>query len=147
MFQGATALTLDAKGRLAIPTKHREALISGDGKVVLTAHPDRCLLLYPRAAFEPISAKLGTLSSFDEKVRWWQRLLLGYSEYLDIDGSGRILVSPTLRKFAELKKDAMLVGQGSHFEIWDGEMWERKLDGALAMAGSNPPPGTENFTL
>ena len=147
MFQGATALSLDAKGRLAIPTKHREALASGDGMIVLTAHPDRCLLLYPRATFEPISAKLSTLSSFDEKVRWWQRLVVGYSEHLEVDSSGRILVSPTLRKFADLKKTVMLVGQGTHFEVWDGEMWDQKLADALAMAGSTPPPGTENFTL
>jgi MraZ protein len=146
VFQGATALSLDAKGRLAIPTKHREALTSGDS-VVVTAHPDRCLLLYPRAAFEPISARLATLSSFDEKVRWWQRLVVGHSEHVDIDGAGRILLSPALRKFADLKKNVMLVGQNNHFEIWDGELWEQKLGEALTMAGSGPPPGTENFTL
>ena len=54
MFQGATELSLDAKGRLAVPTRYREALTSGTGGVVLTAHPDRCLLLYPRATFAPI---------------------------------------------------------------------------------------------
>ncbi len=146
MFQGATELSLDAKGRLAIPTKHREPLTAGGG-VVLTAHPDRCLLLYPRATFEPISQKLATLSGFDEKVRWWQRLLLGHSEYLEADTAGRILLSPALRKFADLKKSVMFVGRISHFEIWAGAVWEQKLEQALATAGSAPPPGTENFTL
>ena len=147
MFQGATELSLDAKGRLAIPTRHREALTPGAGGVVLTAHPDRCLLLYPRDAFTPISAKVSTLSSFNEQARWWQRLVVGFAEELELDGSGRILVSPALRKFADLKKTAVLVGQGSHFEVWDGELWEQKLADALSMAGTTPPPGTENFSL
>jgi MraZ protein len=147
VFQGATELSLDAKGRLAIPTRHREALTSNGGGVVLTAHPDRCLLLYPRAAFSPISAKIATLSSFNEQARWWQRLLVGFAEEVDLDGSGRILVSPALRKFADFKKDVMLVGQGSHFEIWDAGVWDQKLEDALAAAGSTPPPGTDNFAL
>ena len=147
MFQGATELSLDAKGRLAIPTRHREALTSGGGGVVLTAHPDRCLLLYPRAAFAPISAKVSTLSSFNEQARWWQRLLVGFAEEIELDGSGRILVSPALRKYADLKRDVMLVGQGSHFEIWDAGVWDRKLEDALAAAGSTPPHGTDNFAL
>ena len=79
MYQGATELSLDAKGRLAIPTRHREALTSDGASIVLTAHPDRCLLLYPRAAFAPISAKVSTLSSFNEQARWWQRLLVGFA--------------------------------------------------------------------
>jgi len=147
VFQGATELSLDAKGRLAVPTRYREALTSGTGGVVLTAHPDRCLLLYPRAAFAPIGAKVATLSSFNEQARWWQRLLVGFAEEVELDGSGRILVSPALRKFADLKKDVMLVGQGSHFEIWDVAVWEHKLDDALSTAGSTPPPGTDNFAL
>lgn len=147
MFQGASELSLDAKGRVAVPTKHRDTLLSGGGKVVLTAHPDGCLLLYSHAAFEPISARISQLPSFDDRARWWKRLLVGYAEELELDGSGRILVSPSLRKFAELKKQVMLVGQGSHFEMWDVERWEAKLGVAMEMAGSNPPPGTENFVL
>jgi MraZ protein len=147
VFQGAAEISLDAKGRLSIPTRYREALASGGGGVVLTAHPDRCLLLYPRAAFAPISAKLTSLTSFNEQARWWQRLVVGFAEELELDGSGRILVSPALRKFADLKKSVMLVGQGSHFELWDAEVWDRKLGDALAMVGSTPPPGTENFSL
>jgi len=147
VFQGAAEISLDPKGRLSIPTRHREVLTSGAGGIVLTAHPDRCLLLYPKAAFDPISAKLSSLTSFNEQARWWQRLVVGFAEELELDGSGRILVSPALRKFADLKKTVMLVGQGSHFEIWDAEVWEQKLGGALAMAGTTPPPGTENFSL
>ena len=147
MFQGATELSLDAKGRLAVPTRYREALQSGDRAVVLTAHPDSCLLLYPRLAWEPIGARVQALSSFNEQARWWQRLLVGFAEESDIDAQGRILISPALRKFAELKKELMLVGQGSHFEIWDVTAWEERLKGAIAQVGTSPPPGTENFSL
>lgn len=147
MFQGASELSLDAKGRLAVPTRHRDPLASGGGAVVLTAHPDGCLLLYPKVAWEPIGAKIQALSSFNEQARWWQRLVVGFAEELELDGSGRILVSPALRKFADLKKTVTIVGQGSHFELWDAGLWEKKLGDALAMAGTTPPPGTENFSL
>jgi MraZ protein len=147
LFQGATEVSLDAKGRLAVPTRHRDALASGGGAIVLTAHPDGCVLLYPRLAWEPIGSRMQTLSSFNEQARWWQRLLVGHAEELELDAQGRILVSPALRKFAGLKKDVMLVGQGSHFELWDVESWETKLSQALNQVGSAPPPGTENFSL
>lgn len=145
MFQGAIELTLDAKGRIAIPTRHRDAL--GGGGIVLTAHPDGCLLLYPRAAWEPIGSRVQSLSNFNEQARWWQRLLVGFAEELELDSAGRILISPALRRFAKLEKQAMLVGQGSHLELWDSSTWEEKLAAALAMASTNPPPGAENFTL
>lgn len=147
VFQGATELSLDAKGRLAVPTRHREALLLGGRSVVMTAHPDGCLLLYPSLAWEPIGAKIQALSSFNEQARWWQRLLVGFAEELALDAQGRILISPALRKFANLQKDLMLVGQGSHFELWDIEAWEERLARALTTVSSNPPPGTENFSL
>jgi len=115
--------------------------------VVLTAHPDSCLLLYPKLAWEPIGARVQALSSFNEQARWWQRLLVGFAEEFEVDAQGRILISPALRKFADLKKDVILVGQGSHFEIWDMTTWQERLDRALQEVGANPPPGTDNFSL
>lgn len=147
MFQGAAELSLDAKGRLAVPTRHRDALLSGASAVVLTAHPDGCLLLYPRLAWEPIGARIQSLSSFNEQARWWQRLLVGHAEETELDAQGRVLVSPALRRFAALDKAVMLVGQGSHFELWDVARWNEKLAEAMAQAASSPPPGTENFSL
>ena len=147
MLQGASQLSLDDKGRLAVPTRHRETLLAGGRSAVLTAHPDNCLLLYPSAAWDPISTRLQSLSSFDPQVRMWQRLLVGFAEDLELDGQGRILISPVLRKFASIRKEVMLVGQGSHFEIWDTAVWEEKLQQAKGQAFSSPPHGTENFTL
>jgi len=147
LFQGATELSLDAKGRLAVPTRYRDALLSGGRSVVLTAHPDSCLLFYPLVAWEPIRERIQSLSSFNEQARRWQRLLVGFAQELELDGSGRILISPALRKFASLKREVMLVGQGSHFELWDGAAWEEELSKAKSQAASAPPPGTENFSL
>jgi MraZ protein len=147
MFQGAAALNLDAKGRLAVPTRHRDELQSNtQGKQVLTAHPHRCLLLYPEAAWEPIRARIMGFSSFDPQATLWKRLLIGFAEVIELDGAGRLLVSPELRKFANLDKSLMMVGQGSHFEIWNQEAWEKQLD-QLDMNPEKLPAGMENFAL
>ena len=128
MFRGATNLSMDAKGRLAVPAKHRDALFAQcEGNLVLTAHPHRCLLLYPQPAWEPIQSKMMGLSSFDKQSSALQRLLVGYAEDLSLDSAGRMLVSPVLREFAGLEKDVMLVGQGSHFELWNMEAWHKQL--------------------
>jgi MraZ protein len=148
MFRGATSLSLDAKGRLAVPTKHREAMqLQCAGDLVLTAHPHRCLLLYPQPAWEPIQAKMMALSSFDKQSSTLQRLLVGYAEDVAMDSAGRVLISPALREFAGLDKSVMLVGQGSHFELWDIEAWHTQF--AQMMQGDNftMPSEFEGFSL
>jgi len=145
-FHGAAVITLDAKGRLAIPTRHREALTAGRRTIVLTAHPDGCALVYPEDEWEPVRSKIDTFPSFHAQAAWWKRLLLGFEEHLQPDASGRILVSPALRLHAKFERDVMMVGQGRYFELWDSGVWNAKLAGALA-GGSAPPPGMEGFSL
>src|SRR5690606_22104178 len=148
MFRGATSLNLDAKGRLAVPSRHRDALLTQcAGHLVLTAHPHRCLLLYPQPAWEPIQAKMMALSSFDKQSSALQRLLVGYAEDLEMDSAGRLLVSPSLREFATLEKQVMLVGQGSHFELWNMDAWRSQLE--LVMSGDEMllPAELEGFSL
>ena len=148
MFRGATSLNLDAKGRLAIPAKHRDALLNqGAGHLVLTAHPHRCLLLYPQPAWEPIQAKMMALSSFDKQSSALQRLLVGFAEDIELDNSGRLLVSPVLREFSGLEKQAMLVGQGSHFELWSMEAWRAQLEHAMSSDDLLLPAELEGFSL
>jgi MraZ protein len=148
MFQGAAALNLDAKGRLAIPARHRDALSSAaEGHLVLTAHPHRCLILYPRPAWEPIRDKLMAAPSLEKQSAQLQRLLVGFAEDQEIDAAGRILVSPVLRNFASLDKEVMLVGQGTHFEIWSAQAWEQQLADIIAQGDKLLPPGMENFSL
>ena len=145
-FHGATVITLDAKGRLAIPTRYREALATPRKPLVLTAHPDGCALLYQEAEWETVRAQVEKFPSFHPQASWWKRLLLGFEEHVLPDGSGRILVSPALRMHARLEREVMLVGQGRYFELWDSGVWSAKRDGALAASGT-PPPGMEDFSL
>jgi MraZ protein len=148
MFQGASAIILDVKGRLAVPTRHRDALQNqSTGKLVLTAHPDSCLLLYPFAAWEPIRAKVMDFPSLDRQASVWKRLLVGFAEEVELDAAGRVLISPELRAFAALEKRVMMVGQGSHFEIWSSEAWNRQLEQFSTQGDNTLPPGMENFSL
>ena len=148
MFRGATSLSLDAKGRLAVPTKHREALqLECAGSLVLTAHPHRCLLLYPQPAWEPIQEKMMALSSFDKRSSALQRLLVGFAEDLSLDSAGRLLVSPVLRDFAGLDKEVMLVGQGSHFELWSMAAWRAQLEQVMQDESFAMPAELEGFSL
>ena len=147
MFQGAAALSLDAKGRLAIPARHREALVAASGgQLVLTAHPHRCLLLYPAVAWEPIRAKVLAASSFNQKAAGIKRLLVGNARDESLDSAGRLLVAPELRQFAQLEKQVWLVGQGSHFEIWSDAGWQKEQDAVFAL-GDQLPPGLEDLAL
>ncbi|HEX5612375.1 MAG TPA: division/cell wall cluster transcriptional repressor MraZ [Burkholderiales bacterium] len=146
-FHGAGVITLDAKGRLAIPTRHREALVASRKALVLTAHPDGCALLYQEPQWETVRAKVDQFPDFDVQARWWKRLLLGFEEHVLPDNSGRILISTALRMHAKLEREVMMVGQGSHFELWDSGAWRTKCDGALAGANGAPPPGMEGFSL
>lgn len=124
MFQGSSALTLDAKGRLSIPTRHRDALLSqAEGRLTLTRHPDGCLLVYPRPVWE---AKRVEIAAFPMTARALQRLLLGNAQDVEIDGAGRILVAPELRNAAGLTREVMLLGMASHFELWDAAEWARR---------------------
>ena len=147
MFQGAAALSLDAKGRLAIPARHRDALAAASGgQLVLTAHPHRCLLLYPQAAWEPIRDKVLAASSFNPQSAGIKRLLVGNARDEALDSAGRLLVAPELRRFAGLEKQVWLVGQGSHFEIWSDEGWQQQQDAVFAL-GDQLPVGLEDLAL
>lgn len=148
MFRGATHLSMDAKYRLAVPAKHRDALLTqGAGNMVLTAHPHRCLLLYPQPAWAPIEAKINSLSSFNPQTSVYQRMMVGQAEDITLDSTGRLLVSPVLRAFASLDKDVMFVGQGSHFELWDMAAWNKQLETLMGGDGFEMPAELEGFSL
>jgi len=129
MFRGANKVTLDAKGRMVMPTRYRERLLERcDGKLVVTVDRDQCLLLYPLPDWEEIERKLMRLPTLNEQARRLQRLMVGHASDIEIDGHGRVLLPPKLREFAHLNRNAILIGQGSRFELWDEQRWDERRD-------------------
>jgi MraZ protein len=121
VFQGASALALDAKGRLAVPARHREVLAAlAQGQLTLTKHPEGCLLVFPRPAWETFRDKIAALPM---SASGWKRVFLGNAMDVEIDAASRVLVSPELRNAAGLTRDVMLLGMGSHFELWDAQRY------------------------
>ncbi len=142
MFQGSNALTMDAKGRISIPTRHRDALLSRvEGRLTLTRHPDGCLLVYPRNEWEK---KREQIAAFPMQARSLQRLLLGYAQDVQMDSAGRILIAPELRQAAGLEREVLLMGMASHFELWDNARWERQEADDLA---NGLPAAMEHFSF
>ena len=142
MFQGASALTLDAKGRMSVPSKYRDALqAQADGRVTITKHPDGCLLLFPRPEWEVFRNKIAALPM---DAHWWRRIFLGSASDVDVDGSSRVLIAPELRAAAGLDKEVMLLGMGSHFEVWDAQTYIAKEQAAMAQG---MPDALKNFTF
>jgi MraZ protein len=123
-------MSMDAKGRVSIPARHRDALsIQCEGRVTLTRHPHGCLLLFPRPVWEMHREQI---AAWPMSARAWQRIFLGNASDLDMDSAGRILISPELRNVAGLTRDVMLLGMGSHFEIWDAAKLEDSESQAIA---------------
>ncbi|MBC9252110.1 cell division/cell wall cluster transcriptional repressor MraZ [Pseudomonas alcaligenes] len=134
MFRGANAISLDAKGRLAMPSRYRDELVSRcAGQLIVTIDAvDPCLCVYPLPEWELIEAKLRDLPSLREETRRLQRLLIGNAVDIELDGSGRFLVPPRLRGHAGLDKHAMLVGQLNKFQLWNEDAWNALADADLA---------------
>ncbi len=138
MFRGLNNINLDAKGRMAVPSRYREMLLDRySGRLVATIDTQqKCLLLYPVDEWDEIQAKLDRLPSFDPHARRVQRMLIGYATDLEMDGSGRILLPQVLRSYAELDKHVALVGQGKKFEIWSEALWSEQMDVWTQEAGT-----------
>ena len=134
MFQGASSLSLDAKGRLSVPTRHRDVLsATAAGQLTVTRHPHGCLMLFPRSEWEKFRERVAALPM---TAHWWKRIFLGNAMDVDMDSTGRVLISPELRDATHITKDTILLGMGSHFELWDKSTYEAQE--ALAMQGDMP---------
>lgn len=133
MFRGATKITVDAKGRIAIPTKHRERLLARcEGQLVVTVDRQHCLLIYPLRDWEDIERRLVRLPSSNKKVRNYKQMMVGYATELELDGNTRLLLPRELREFAQIERQAVLVGQGNRFELWEESRWDAKTASWLA---------------
>lgn len=134
MFRGINAITIDSKGRFAVPTRYREAL---SAEVVLTIDTEEtCVLLYPAAEWQIIEDKLQSLPSFNAYARRIQRLLIGHATDVEIDSSGRVLLPQLLRDYAHIDKKMVMIGQGNKFEIWDEQLWQQRREHWLAEEAS-----------
>jgi MraZ protein len=128
MLRGPTKITLDAKGRLSIPTKYRERIASRcDGRLICTVDQRCCLLLYPLPDWEETERKLIRLPSLNPTAQKLKGLLMGYATDLEMDGHGRVLIPREHREFAGLDRQSILFGQGNKFELWDEDRWNALL--------------------
>ncbi len=145
MFRGISAINIDSKGRVAVPTRYRQLLeLQGQRQLIVTIDTEqRCLLLYPLTEWEIIETKVAALPSFNPAARRIQRLLIGHATEIELDNNGRILLPPLLRDYAGLDKRIMLVGQGKKFEIWSDAEWDGKRDGWLAQSVTSEDLPTE----
>lgn len=117
-----------------MPTRHRDALKGTDGThLTVTRHPHGCLMIFPRAEWEKFRERVATLPM---EAQWWKRIFLGNAMDVELDGTGRVLVSPELRQAAGITRDTMLLGMGNHLELWDKVLYET-LE-ARAMQGAMP---------
>lgn len=121
MYTGISALTLDAKGRMTVPTRHRDALLAeARGQLAIVESDNGCLLLMTQTRWESKIAALGADEDAEERRRFW----LGLSDTPEIDSAGRLLINPVLREGAGISREVMLLGVGTHFEIWDAARLE-----------------------
>ena len=127
---------------MSVPTRHRDALlVQGEGRVTLTKHPDGCLLLFPRPEWEAFRTRIAQLPM---DAHWWRRIFLGNAADIDLDSAGRILISPELRSAANLDREIILLGMGSHLEIWDANTYTSKEQAAIAQG---MPDALKQFTF
>ena len=125
-----------------MPTRHRDVLsATAAGQLTLTKHPHGCLMVFPRPEWEKFRERIAQLPM---SAQWWKRIFLGNAMDVDMDGTGRVLVSPELRQAAGLTRDVMLLGMGQHFELWDKTTYEAKEAEAM-QAGM--PEAFEDFAF
>lgn len=140
MFRGINPVTVDAKGRLAVPAKYRDRVTARcEGLMVLTVHPfDRCLLLYPLPDWEVIESQVNALpNSTSRQARRLQHLMVGYATEVELDSANRLLLPAMHREHADLEKRLILVGQGHKFELWSESRWTQMTESYLADAGDD----------
>ena len=115
-----------------MPTRYRERLQERcQGRLIVTVDRDQCLMLYPLPDWEEIERKLMRLPTLNDKARRLQRLMVGHAADVELDGHGRLLLPPKLREFAHLERNAILIGQGVRFELWDEQRWDERRDAWL----------------
>lgn len=125
MFRGRFEYTIDAKGRLSIPAKFREVLNNHYDPRLIVTNFDGCLWAYPVAEWVELENKVGSLPQFMDEVKALQRVFISAANECSIDKQGRVLVPPSLKSYAGLEGDVVLVGMTKRIEIWSMERWQK----------------------
>jgi len=148
MFRGLNKISFDTKGRISIPTKYREELLRiSKKKLICTIDLDYCLLLYPLHSWLKIEDQIMKLPTLNATSRKLQRLLVGHATDIEMDKSGRLLIPNELRDFSMIKKEAMLIGQGNRFELWDYLRWTKLREKWLKSDKYTLPKEFEGLTF
>ena len=148
MFRGLNKISFDTKGRISIPTKYREEHLKiSKKKLICTIDLDYCLLLYPLPSWLKIEQQIMKLPTLNTTSRKLQRLLVGHATDIEMDKSGRLLIPYELREFSMIKKEAMLIGQGNRFELWDYLRWTKLREKWLKSDKYSLPKEFEGLTF
>ncbi|MGD8530713.1 MAG: division/cell wall cluster transcriptional repressor MraZ [Syntrophobacterales bacterium] len=127
MFRGRSVHTLDAKGRIRIPTRFRDILKTRYEDRFVITNLDRCLIAYPLQEWEIIEEKLGSLSLVRQDVKAFQRFFISGATECNFDKQGRILIPQTLREHASLEREVVLAGMLRSFEVWSKDLWDEEI--------------------
>jgi MraZ protein len=126
MFRGSSFHTIDEKGRIIIPTRFRDVVKASDTGAIMVSGLDKSLFAYTLDEWSKIENKILALSEKSDHMRRFRRVFIGGAHECNFDRQGRILLPPTLRQYAEIEKEIVLVGVLDHFEIWSRQNWERE---------------------
>ena len=145
-YFGASAISLDGKNRLNMPARFRDALkAEANNQVTITRSLSGCLMVFPQPEWEKAREKIMALPQEAEE---FQRLLLGFAMEVELDGTGRILISPELRKAANIDREVTLLGMGRYMQLWDTVALESRAASALASAQQgNVPPSVKSLVF
>jgi MraZ protein len=138
MFLGQFTHNIDTKGRLTIPVRFRAALASG---AYVTQGFERNIMVYTTESFQRLAERAKTLSNTNPEARAVRRVIFGGAADVQLDSSGRILIPPFLRLYAQLDGETSIVGAGEYFEIWNATAWQEVL-----IAVTDPDANAERFT-
>ena len=130
MFRGRYEHTVDAKGRLSIPSKFREILVTNYDERIILTNFDNCLWGYPVREWKIVEEKVAALPQFKPEVKSLQRFFISAASECPVDPNGRIIIPPTLRRYAALMQDVVLVGMTKRIEIWARERWQKVFEQA-----------------
>ena len=136
MFRGAAKVSIDDKGRMVLPTRFRAVMLERcAGRLIVTVDPDGCLRIYPQPEWEQIEQKLMAAPGLDPQVKRLQRLMVGHATETELDGHGRLALTPELREYGDIKRAGMLLGQGKGLELWGEERWGNQREALIEGEG------------